>query len=1127
MKCPKCGFENPEVAKFCNQCGASLISDDENTNVKGIFRGTLEGKSPSVNIEGERKNVTVLFADISGFTTISERLDPEDIQEILNTVFDIVSKSSEKYGGTIDKFIGDEAMILFGAPIATENHIERAIRCALEIKRVLAEIKERFPVKIQMHMGIHTGEVVMGEIGGNIVKDITVIGDTVNLASRLESLAPGGEIFISGNVAKTADAFTDIVFVMDTSVKGKSIPVKVYRIVDIKKKRGKVRGIESVSAPMVGRDREIRNLIDIYYNVIKDKKMRVVVIEGEAGIGKSRLYNEFMNRIGGISGFQTRFLPFAQEPDFPVKTILRQYFDIREDLTPQSAMMHIKNKIKDIKGILPDAPAIIGEFLSLVSFDEDKDPKKNREELLSILEQILRSEAKKMLVIGIEDLHWAEISSLDTFEYLVKFLQDVPIMFVFMTRPILEFPVVEKWQKKVFGICKSFKITLSSLSSGESKKLISELLEIEELPLGLKRKITEKGGGNPLFIEEILKSLMEKDYIYNDEGHYKAKANINEFKVPDTIGDIVLSRVDLLPLDNKKVIQSASIIGRIFWDKPLNSLMSLETREILENLWNRDFIRRRGTSSFEDASEYIFKHILLQEAIYKSVLKRIRKKTHRDFANWLLRNYPDKKTQFAPLLAFHFEMGKDFKNAIEYYRISGDLYSGQFAPYEAIEAYRKALFLVQKFHIQEKLLWDIFDRLGREYSAIGMYKEAKDSFDNALVYAQEEKDKSRIKYDYAVALQRTSHYNEAITLLKEALKGIEQQNEELCLSIYYEFVWIYYLKGEPDNASSWLEKMIMFTEELGEHISQDKAEKKWADVFEMSAILKDYSGEMRGAIDDYQMALDIYKRNNNIAGISTVYNNLAGLYLQMGWFTQAINMYKESIELDKKMGNRLGIAISWYNLGDTYTFLNVSEEAENYFQKYLSMNKLIDNELGNGYGNMGLAGIYTSRREYNKALKYIDESIRIFKKLGSRFMEFTALVEKGFILLKSDNIIGIETILEDSFDYAAKTKNKSLLANVYLCKGIYSLEKGNISSSESYIRKAEEIIESMEDIQSFYDLYKVKIQLYTKKGNTQLINVYKKRLKNWAEQVLAGIEEKEIQKKFLDTPGLREIMEEK
>ncbi len=1123
MKCPKCGFENPEGSKFCNQCGASLTMVEASIPAKGISTGLKRDKI--LDIEGERKNITVLFADISGFTTMSEKLDPEDVQGILNTVFDIVSGLSEKYGGTIDKFIGDEAMILFGAPIATENHIERSIRCALEIKKTLEKMKDKFPVRIQMHMGIHTGEVVLGEIGGEIIKDTTVIGDTVNLASRLESLAPGGEIFASGDVAKKADAFTNMVFVMNTAVKGKSIPIEVYRIVDIKKERGRIRGIEGVSAPMIGRKQEIEDLINIYYKVIENRKMRVVVIEGEAGIGKSRLYNEFVNRIGEVPKFQARFLPFAQEPDFPMKTILRQYFDIKRDFTSQVAMDYIKNKIRDIDVLPADASVVIGKFLSLISDEEDKDPQKSREELLFILEQILRAETKKILIIGIEDLHWAERSSLETFEYLIKFLEDIPIMFVFMTRPTHEFPDVEIWLKRILSLDKSFRIMLSALSLEESKTLISKLLDIEQLPLDLKKRIIEKGGGNPLFIEEILKSLMEKGYIYNDNGHFKAKSNINEFEVPDTIGDIVLSRVDALSLNNKKVIQSASIIGRVFWDKPLDGLMSLKTEEILQTLRHKDFIRKRNISSFEDASEYMFKHILLQEAIYRSVLKRIRKKTHRDFAFWLVKNYPEKKMRFATLLAFHFEKGGDFENAIQYYKISGDLYVKQFATQEAIDAYRKALILIKQYHIKEELLWEIYDRLGRQYSALGMFNEAKESFEKALLYAKESNKKGQVKYDYAVALQRISHYTEAIEMLEEALEEIGKQDKEMLLSIYYEFVWINYLKGESDKASYWLEKMIMLTENLGENMSQNEAEKKWADVFEMSAMLKDYHREIRGAIDDYEMALDIYKRDNNIGGISAVYNNLAGLYLQMGWFTMAINMYKDSVELSRKMGNRLGVAISLYNLGETYAFLNVLKDAESYFQEYLSLNKLIDNELGNGYGNMGLAEIYTRREEYEKALQHIDKSINIFDKLGSKFMKFTALVMKASILLKSGRTKGVDILLKNAFDYAEKTKNKGLIADVYLNKGKYFLEEGRLKDSVSSLKKAEEIFKSIGDIQMFYDLYIAMIHLYIMRGDTSLVKTYQKRLKGWTERVLAGIKDKEIQKKFLDNPELQKVLD--
>ena len=1102
MKCPNCGSDNPDSQRFCGNCGSPLILEE---------------------IKGEKKNITVLFADISNFTAISETLDPEEVQDLLNSVFEVISEASEKYGGTIDKFIGDEALILFGAPVSTENHIEMAIRCALEIRRNVSDMASSLSVKVEMHMGIHTGKVVLGEVGGTKVREFTVIGDTVNLASRLRVLAPPGEIYISGETAKKAKAFADIEFISETTVRGRSGNVLVYKITGIKKERESARGFGDLSSPMVGRENELKMLVDIYIGTAMSKKLSVVIIEGDAGIGKSRLYNEFLEWIDTTTIYRTRFLPFAQEPDYPMKNILRQYFNISDDTPSVEAQSNIEAKLKVIEGIPPDSSQIVAKFLSIIPYGENEDPKVAREALLFIAEKLVKYEASNILIIGIEDLHWADRTSLETFEYLVNFIKDTPVMFVFMARPTFESPFINEWRNKVLKREWTTHIKLSPLSIDDSGELISNLLNIEKLPFDVKRSILEKGEGNPLFIEEIIRSLMELGLIYSKDGKYYAKEEIEEFEVPNSIEDIILSRVDNLRLNEKKVIQTASVIGNVFWDSPLKHLLNTNVDSSLKLLEDKDLIKSENLSSFEDSKEFKFKHILLRETIYKSILRRIRKSYHKNFADWLLENYPEKERQLITHLAYHFEMGEEYESAIKYYILAGDTFSSQYAPNDAIESYKKALLYIKQLNILRDKLWEVFNKLGRQYSIIGMAEEAEGAFNNALLFAMRNSDICLIKHYYGEFLQKTSRYEEAIRNLQEALDLCEEDNK-FKITVYLEMIWVYRLKGELDTAIKKIEELKAYISELEDKMPTENFDMSWAYYYKVSAALKSDVGDIKGSIEDNKRALNLYEKSNDIMSIGAIYNNLANEYGSIGELSKAIKMYKKSIEMEKMVGNRLGVAVSYYNLGGTYSFLGDLDRAFEYYNEYLSLNKLIHNRLGDGFGNSGLSGLFFKRDDNESAFKHIDISIDIFRELGAKYMECASIIKKASMLLEIGRLDEYSQLLQSVYEYIDRIDNIQLKYEIEMLKANEMLERGNLFDCEVFLKSAEEKVEKIGDILSLKDFYITKIKLYEKKGDLNSVNLYKEKLREWVDKILDGIKEDELKEKFLKSPNIKEYI---
>jgi ABC-type oligopeptide transport system substrate-binding subunit/class 3 adenylate cyclase len=734
--CPQCGTEQPldPDVRFCFQCGGQIqplseaaVAAPESATDRLLRLVPQEFAERLLSSRGqvgkERRVVTILFSDVKGSTAMAEELDPEDWTEVMEGAFDVLIEPVYRYEGTLARLMGDAVLAFFGAPIAHEDDPERACRAALEItaeaQRYAEELeRDRGIADFDVRVGIHTGLVVVGEVGSDLRVEYTAMGDAVNLASRMEQSAPPGGILISHDTYRHVRGVFDVEPQEPLHVKGRAEPVGTYLVQRAKPRafRKPVRGVEGIETRMVGREAELKYLKDAFCTAIEEGELQVVTISGDAGVGKSRLLHEFDVWSELLPQqfyyFKGRAFPEMQnQPYGLIRNLIAFRFQIRESDLAEMVREKLEAGVRVALGDEGNSQAAahltgrllgfeIGESTHLEAVQDDAQAM--RDQALAHLTGYFRGMAAQLpVLILLEDLHWADDSSLDALNHLAQALAGQPLMVVGAARPEL-FERRPHW-----GEGQSFhsRLELQRLSKWDSRRLVAEILQqVDQVPQTLRDLIVDGAEGNPFFIEELVKMLVEDGVIVKGEEEWHlAPDRLAGVRVPPTLTGVLQARVDRLPPEERTVLQQASVVGRLFWDRAVARINAsaeegIEEAEIQHNLSalrSREMIFQRETSAFADAQEYIFKHNMLREITYESVLKRVRRVYHGLVADWLLEQAGERLEEYTGLIADHLELAGRTEAAVEYLLQAGDRARGLYAHPEAIRAYQRALALLK------------------------------------------------------------------------------------------------------------------------------------------------------------------------------------------------------------------------------------------------------------------------------------------------------------------------------------------------------------------------------------------------------------------------------------------------
>ena len=722
--CPQCGTELPPQARFCLACGAPLDSAQPTPASFGpdALAERLQRLVPKEyaerllatrgKVQPERRVVTILFSDIKGSTSMAGQLDPEDWGEVMNGAFDFLIAPIFRYEGTLVQLLGDAILAFFGAPIAHEDDPERACRAALEIIRGIQEYaqkleRERGIEGFNVRVGINTGPVVVGEVGSDLRVAYTAMGDAINLAARMEQNAEPGTVLITEATHKLIAPLFETQAMAPLQVKGKAEPVSTYRVLAAKAVAGKVRGIAGLESPLVGREAELAALHEALKR-LQGGVGGIVTIVGEAGVGKSRLVAELRKQAGGsdLQWVEGRCLSYGASIAYLLwLDVLRGLLGVKAEASPISVREALQEQVRALsKERFDDVYPYLAQLMSLPLESKHEGALRGLEahELkagtFQAVERCIECTAiERPLVLVCEDLHWADPTSIELLERHLAVTERAPLLLVNIFRPDKEHGA---WQLRETA-AESYSgrhtdLRLEPLSSSDSAVLLDNLIGIGGLPDALTERILSCAEGNPLYVEEVIRSLIDNGGIVLDSGggRWQATQDVAEITIPDTLQGVLMARIDRLQEDAKRVLQMASVIGRIFLYRVLEAITAEEQeldQQLLTLQW-QEMIRERARIP---ELEYIFKHELTREAAYSSLLKKQRRIFHRQVAETLEQIFPDRIEEQVGLLAHHWERAGEPQKAIHYLLQAGQRATRVSANQEAIAHLTKGLELLQ------------------------------------------------------------------------------------------------------------------------------------------------------------------------------------------------------------------------------------------------------------------------------------------------------------------------------------------------------------------------------------------------------------------------------------------------
>ena len=970
---------------------------------KAVTHRILEGKG---SLPSERSEATIIFIDIRGFTKLADQLDPEKATEIINNIFAPIVGIIDKYGGSINKFLGDGLMAIFGTPFSHEDDPERAARASLEITKSIEEngkIKIGNRVKnLKARIGINTGLCISGEIGSDSRKEFTVIGDTVNLASRLQENAIPGKILIGEKTfQRIKDSFTTSSH-RKLKIKGKKDLVSVYTLKGEKKKISFLEQKKNSYSPFIGRKKELKNLKEALKKSYRSKG-QLIEISGELGIGKSRLILELtkdslakeFNILSGNCSSWEESKPYA-----PLKEIFTKIFGIKLDDDFKEINKKIENKIREIDSSLLFASSYFSRLLSskIKSLEEIMEQSKEESNLLiRVMKKLLWSFSyQKPLLIIIEDVQWIDDASAEFLIQCSKELKEYPILLICSLR--------ESLKKREF-ISESKKIRLLSLKNIESNKLIRLLIKENEIYQLMKDKIISTANGNPLFIEEIIRGIEERRLSADKDRLGNYPEMFANFQIPDTVQSIARARIDLLPIGLKEILYQASVLGRDIEIKLLQKITNLEVKILLEmmtELQKHEFIEEVKAAP-QLQRYFAFTHSLIQEIAYSSLLFKTRRNLHNKIGAVMEEMYLSKIDAKVEELAYHFKNSDDKEKAVFYLNKAGDKAQSLYAFKNAINYYLDSIKILESTELDKERLTrlsEIYNKLAFSQSIVGERKEAEINLTKALEYCRKTKDKdneSLILMSMGNLYGDMGKWDKAIGYFQDSLLiGEEVNNLKRKARIIKSMGVVYLFKGDTERGYKYLKDSLKICEEI-------KAEALYAMVLNNIGIYYDMVGEWENAVKYYKKSLSISKKLNNIIQMSNTMGNLGFAYSSLNVSEQAIYYFKESIKISERIGDIYNKGINYIHLGEEYLKKDKFKEVKYYISNAEKIFKELEDKLGLA-DIFKLKAILCKKQKYwEKSEEYFKRAIKIYSRQGDRLNEGETYYEWGdMFVLKKD-----------------------------------------------------------------------------------------------------------------------------
>jgi class 3 adenylate cyclase/tetratricopeptide (TPR) repeat protein len=1008
-----------------------------------------------------------MFCDMEGFTPLSEMLGIEDAYAIMDQVYEILIHKVHNYEGTVNEMTGDGIVALFGAPIAMEDAPQRAIRSSLAIHREMAKFSNKVRQEkkdippIKMRIGIHTGPVVVGTVGNDLRVEFKAVGDTVNLASRMEGQAEPGTTYITEATFKLTEGLFHFEALGQREVKGKEEPINAFRVIAPSTRRTRF----DVSAnrgltPFVGRERELELLLDGLERA-KAGRGQAFSIMAEAGIGKSRLLYEFRKAVAheDVTFLEGKCLSYSKGVPYHLYIdSLKANFDIREEDSGSRITEKVK---KGIQILRVDEGSTLPYFLELLSVKDSgfgrisMSPEEKKNRIIEAIKQItLKGSEIRPLILAYEDLHWVDKSSEEVLKYVLDSIPGARVLLIFTYRP--EF--IHTWGAKSYHN----QLTLNRLSNRESLMMVYHLLRTEALDRDLEEFILEKTEGIPFFIEELIKSLNDLKIIEREENRYRITRDIREVTIPATIQDVIMARIDSLLEEIKGLLQTASAVGREFGHYLIQKVTGFAEQKLLSHLSalkDSELIYERG---IYPQSTYIFKHALTQEVAYDSLLLKRRKEIHEQVGTAIEALYPNRLEEHSELLAYHYARSTNTEKALQYLDLANQKTAKLNAMEEAKAYFDEAMELLDTLPENEKNSQRRISLLvnqGQTFMLLLMTPEYYDLLTHYESMARELGKPELLGAFYARLGDCEYWFGEldrAIQSLNKAVELCEAAGSaEEAARAHLRLEWSHFVRGDFDRALALKEEFI--------RIMNQRSSLRWH-PYALSVASRVYAclGRWEEAVEEAQKAVRIAEELSDNSLISWSAWNLSIAYNWKGGDSSRAIEYgelalrKAPTPGDKALAQR-GLGWAWCRAGEPSKGIELLIAVQPILRAGLTAAEIpLICYLSEGYW---LAG------EDDKARQTLEKGLEILERCRARYYAGFAQRLMGEIAMKTNPDQVGEPLAAPHFEKSIaifkEIKAENELALAYACYGRLNKQKGQFAQAREYLSKALEIFERL------------------------------------------------------------------
>lgn len=815
-RCPQCGTDNPPRAKFCSECGEALaLQKGSSSSIRDPQR--VDTRSPTA---AERRQLTVMFCDLSNSTEISRALDPEDFREMVCDYQECCAQVVDRFGGSIAQYLGDGILVYFGYPTAHEDDALRGVRAGLgildAIRDLQVKVRDERSVELGVRIGIHTGLVVVGDVGGRSKREQLALGDTPNIAARLQDIAEKDSIAISAKTHQLTRGFFESVPLGVRDLKGVAEPMEVYMILKESGVRHRLEVDEGGKTPYVGRNEELDVMVAAWQQA-RSGHGRAVLITGEAGIGKSRLVRVFRESIAEDSSAQKDAYCspyFGSTALYPIIELIRSELGLaREDSNPER-LRKLRRYLGEMNRDRGEAVPLLASTLSIPPdagyMPLNLSPQAQRQKTLEVMvSALLHTESGSPALLVVEDLHWIDPSSLDLLRLLIERVAEHPVLVLLTARPVFESPWSESDNLK--------ELRIDHLPTSQTEDLIRGVTGGRRIPAEVMSLLVAKSDGIPLFIEEMTKMVLEGGMLRAVNDHYELAGSLPDLAIPSTLHDSLMARLDRMEAGAKEVAQVGACIGREFSFDLLSAVVPKREgalRRGLERLVEAELVFAARSQSTDS---YSFKHALIQDAAYESLLKRTRQEVHERIAKTLERDFPDLVETQPERLAQHYTRAGQAHKAIPYWLRAGQKAVTTSANTEAVNHLKeglKSLESLPRTIDRDRREVDFLSTLGTALSALQGYAspEVERTYARAQELCEEIGPTPQLFWVlwglWAFYLVRGQHHK--AVLFGEKMMGLGRSQADLSLELeaHFSLGLSYFFMGNLKPAREHLERAV-------------------------------------------------------------------------------------------------------------------------------------------------------------------------------------------------------------------------------------------------------------------------------------------------------------------------------